>query len=750
MTVGNEGPPGLDASGPFPQAPHAREASEKASQSPGQPTAPEQVGTVPPSDEPPVLHLHAPDKTAQQGADAPAPLPDAPPEEASAHEAEREATIRAALNRVLTSSDLRGSPRLATFLRFVVEATLAGRAEQIKGYTIAVEALGRPPSFDPQADPIVRVEATRLRRALQSYYSHEGQDDPLRIQIPKGGYVPVFEMRPLPAPAPQPPSRPPGHGVADGETAAADSVVALSQATSSSPSPTPVGQQPASAATLALNSAPATRQMSGTGEEALSTPTALEQATPATAAATSQAQTRPHAGALSLPTTAAMPPPRRAGWRMALAGIAAVALLGALALPFLLSPSRSMGTAEADKVKLPLVEVGLLAGEGPPGLDLRRLEERLRDAFAQFDFVEVRSGADTDDTWVRDECRAPGQRSVFTLDGTAVPRADGSAALLLLHLRDRCAGVIVWSQTLNGLGGEAGPHSEMQMVSTVAIALMESYGVIPVRARSQALAHAPESGFGCIAEAFAVLRGDGSSAADIPRTCLAELTTRDRAFALGHAVRAAALLDAAVRSPAPVSDEDAALMLREAELAADLAPSSAFAARTLALTQIFLGETQVAIESAERALRLNPLDLDVAATAGQIFIAAGQVEKGEALLTSARAQGAARAPLQETYLALAAFLRSDPLAAQALVPQLSLHPSPQNRIALALALQMLGRAQDAHALVRSLTAEVYTPDAVRRLVQHLLPDGEICNKVLAALETAGLTPTVEDVALPRG
>lgn len=735
MTEGNEGPPGLESSGPFPQAPHAREASEKASAKPGQPAAPEPARPVLPAD---ATSAPTPDTPSAAMAPESAALPEETPEEASAHEAEREATIRAALNRILASSDLRGSPRLATFLRFVVEATLAGRAEQIKGYTIAVEALGRPPSFDPQADPIVRVEATRLRRALQSYYSHEGQDDPLRIHIPKGGYVPVFEMRPLPAPAPQ--KMPPGHGAAD--AISTPSPGTLSPAI---PAPASPGQEPSPAVAYDPHAAPV--QMAGTGEEKPSASTSALQDAPGLPAKTEQ----PHRPADLINPAAApvMPPPRRTGWRMALSGIAAAAVLGAVALPFLFSPPHSMGTAEADKVKLPLVEVGLLTGEGPPGLDLRRLEERLRDAFAQFDFVEVRSGAESDDAWARDECSAPGQRSVFTLDGTAVPRADGSATLLL-HLRDRCAGVIVWSQTLEGLSGEAGPRSEMQMVSTLAIALMENYGVIPVRARSQALAHAPGSGFGCIAEAFAVLRGDGSAPADIPRICLAELTTRDRAFALGHAVRAAALLDSAVRSPAPVSDDDAALMLREAELAADLAPSSAFAARTLALTQLFLGETEAAIESAERALRLNPLDLDVAATAGQIFIAAGQVEKGEALLTGARAQGAARAPLQETYLALAAFLRSDPHAAQALVPQLSLHPSPQNRIALTLALQMLGRAQDAHALLHTLTTEVYSPDAVRQLLQHLLPDGEIYRKVLSALETAGLNLTMGEAAPPRG
>ena len=103
--------------------------------------------------------------------------------------------IRAALARVTASRRLRACPRLASFLRFIVEATLAGRGERIKGYTIGVEALGRPESFDPQSDPIVRVEASRLRRLLADYYAGEGAADPVAIELPRGRYVPVFKRR---------------------------------------------------------------------------------------------------------------------------------------------------------------------------------------------------------------------------------------------------------------------------------------------------------------------------------------------------------------------------------------------------------------------------------------------------------------------------------------------------------------------------------------------------------------------------
>lgn len=99
---------------------------------------------------------------------------------------------RAALERIVGSDRFAASPRLANFLRFVVETTLSGQSECLKGYTVGVGALGRPDSFDPQTDPIVRVEAVRLRRALARYYAGAGARDPVVIEMPRGRYVPRF------------------------------------------------------------------------------------------------------------------------------------------------------------------------------------------------------------------------------------------------------------------------------------------------------------------------------------------------------------------------------------------------------------------------------------------------------------------------------------------------------------------------------------------------------------------------------
>jgi len=112
--------------------------------------------------------------------------------------------IRAALDRIAVSEAFRACPQLVAFLRYVVEATLRGGQDRIKGYTIAVEALGRGDDFNPQDDPIVRVEAMRLRRALQRYYANGGRNDAVQIVLPVGSYVPAFRRGDSPSEPPRP------------------------------------------------------------------------------------------------------------------------------------------------------------------------------------------------------------------------------------------------------------------------------------------------------------------------------------------------------------------------------------------------------------------------------------------------------------------------------------------------------------------------------------------------------------------
>lgn len=106
-----------------------------------------------------------------------------------------EQEVQAALERILGSAEFNSVSQLRQFLRFIVEAKLNGEAHLIKGYTIATTALGRPSSFNPTNDPIVRVEASRLRKRLEEYYNGSGEDDPLQIVMPVGTYEPKFIRR---------------------------------------------------------------------------------------------------------------------------------------------------------------------------------------------------------------------------------------------------------------------------------------------------------------------------------------------------------------------------------------------------------------------------------------------------------------------------------------------------------------------------------------------------------------------------
>ena len=105
------------------------------------------------------------------------------------------------LERILASRAFQGAGRSGALLRFLLERTFAGQAEQLKEYTVGAEALGRGDSFDPRTDAIVRVEISRLRSRLSHYYATEGAANPVRIAIPKGSYVPVFETAPGIAPS---------------------------------------------------------------------------------------------------------------------------------------------------------------------------------------------------------------------------------------------------------------------------------------------------------------------------------------------------------------------------------------------------------------------------------------------------------------------------------------------------------------------------------------------------------------------
>ena len=100
---------------------------------------------------------------------------------------------------MLASKGFANAGRLSRLLRYVVDQTLGGEADQLKEYSVGVEVFDRDDKYDPRLDSIVRVEAGRLRSRLDEYYNGEGAHAPLRITLPRGGYRAHFEARPDPA-----------------------------------------------------------------------------------------------------------------------------------------------------------------------------------------------------------------------------------------------------------------------------------------------------------------------------------------------------------------------------------------------------------------------------------------------------------------------------------------------------------------------------------------------------------------------
>jgi hypothetical protein len=108
---------------------------------------------------------------------------------------EAEAARRAQVERIFRSKAFRSSDVLRHLLSYLVDASLAGTADDLKEYTVAVDALGKPSSYDPRQESAVRMQVGRLRQKLAEYYRTEGVDDLIVVDLPKGGFRVVFEPR---------------------------------------------------------------------------------------------------------------------------------------------------------------------------------------------------------------------------------------------------------------------------------------------------------------------------------------------------------------------------------------------------------------------------------------------------------------------------------------------------------------------------------------------------------------------------
>lgn len=615
------------------------------------------------------------------------------------------AAVREALARLVESDDFRTSPQLSTILRFVVEATLDGRREAIKGYTIAVEALGRDPSFDPQVDPIVRVEATRLRRALQRYYAGAGAGEDIEIVIPRGSYVPQFvPRRPAVAGAPAPSDL--AAPVVEAETAV---------------------QAPASAGRAVVAPAAVAAAVGGSRPGLL-------------------ARARHWAGialvlaVLLLSFSVAFDVFDASGWRALVSslGLAPIERHNRLGIPMV--EVRTFDNVHSVTAAAMVSNAG--AGSEAGGeFPARALEVRIRDALARFDLLDVLASPDARPALSCNGSGAP--NSAFALAGLVESHDDASVSLLL-RLSDLCDGTIVWSREFDALRRTDDPTAvENELVREIMASLAEPYGVIQARARARVMSTggpAAAGPYGCVLLAYDYWRSYLPADHATARDCLEAAVRADGTFALGYALLAELYLDE-IRNGANPRANPPALnrALAAAEQAVELSPTSGYFRRVSLDVHSFRGERGSALAQGDIALQLNPYDVDTLADYGGRLISFGEVARGEVMLETALKVAPAMPPSIDYFRVLAAYLHGNGPAAAAAADRLMGDGFAPGLLARALASQMNGEAAAAKADVKRLVALVPAwkaePDA---MLAAFFPDPAVARRVGADLATLGL------------
>jgi adenylate cyclase len=551
--------------------------------------------------------------------------------------------IRDQLERIVASSAFDASRRNRAFLRFVVEETLAGRGDQIKAYTIGTCVLQRDDAFDPQADPIVRIEASRLRRSLERYYLIAGQDDPIRIDIPKWGYRPSFQRL------------------------------------------RSIGRE-------------------GVPSEDVAAPALQEAEQPV------------HPGRLR-------PPTRRAGKlgllmsRRALArGALAVAALASAAIVIAIGNWVWQATTEPEAV------VAETAGRGPSIIVLpfknlsgdpakAYLAEGLTDeilaSLAQFQalFVYARDTAAHYGAAGRYQELRRDLGVRYVLEGS-VREAEGHIRVTA-RLVDATTGIQLWASADEESGSGADLfRAQSDIARQVAIEIAQPYGVIASADLRliQRKAPASLSAYQCVLQVLDYYRHMSKARVEQARACLERATEDDPAYADAWALLGMSYLDQIRLRMVPTSRDQEALdrALSAAQRAADTAPDSALAHRSLLLVHAFRGEVEDAIAAGERALALSPNNAEILAEFGMRLALMGQWERGIAFIDEAIARNPYHPGWYHTAPALNYYRQGRYAEALEEARKIDAPGWVHNYTILAMIYGQLGRKEEARAATRQL------------------------------------------------
>jgi TolB-like protein/Tfp pilus assembly protein PilF len=550
--------------------------------------------------------------------------------------------IQAQLEQIVASSAFDASRRNRAFLRFIVEETLAGRADRIKAYTIATSVLGRDEAFDPQSDPIVRIEASRLRRSLERYYLKAGQDDAIRIDIPKWSYVPSFQRVP---------------SIHEGESP------------QDIPGQEPLGQErPPSSKDLELRT-----RRAGT-VRFLTTRLMLAQGAWAVLALVLAV------GALGIGlwmwSTANEPE----------AAVAEAASRGPsiIVLPFENLSGEPMKAYLADGISEEILtglaqfrELFVYARETGDrygaGASYRELHSDLGVRYVLEGSVREAAGR------IRVTARLVDATTEAQLWASAYEEAGSGADLFRV---------------------------QSDIARRVAVEIAQPYGIIATADMQLMRGKSPESlsAYECVLQVHHYYRHMSAERVDEARSCLERATESDPEYADAWALLGMSYLDQVRLRTVPRSHDEDLLdrALSAAQRAAEVGPDGALAHRSLLLVHSFRGEVKEALAAGERAVALSPNNAEILAEFGMRLALMGQWERGIGLIEQAIARNPAHPGWYHTAPALNFYRQG--LYAQALeeAKQIDAPGWVHNHTILAMIYGQLGQEEEARAAVRQL------------------------------------------------
>ena len=570
------------------------------------------------------------------------------------------ADIRSELDRMTVSDVFLKSPQLVSFLRFVVESTLHGKQDRIKAYTIGVEVLRRDTKFDPQLDPIVRVEATRLRRTIERYYATAGANDPVIIDLPRGSYIPTFRRR----------------------------------------------------------------------ETAVSRPALV-----------------PNKFERLFRFVRARP---------ILAGAALLSLIVVgVALAILLRQATHLIATASEQRSgngLPVVVMTPFTVVGTPGagaISATVLLEKMRDAFVRFESVNI-VAAPKEGTGPDGSSQAAEPRSDYRFHGFINYLPDG-AATVQVRLLDTQNGSDVWTQMFDRIEPRQDANAaEDSIVLATSATLFQPFGVIHARERVKHLATGEgDPRYRCIIEASESLRSFDPSQHLRAQGCLERLTAEIPSFGLGFRYLAVIYLRGYQFGVGSRPDGGPTLdkALQSARRAVELQPESSRGYNTLASIYLASGEVEQAFAASDRAIALNIYDMGVLGDYGGRMISAGEIDRGIALLRRAAGLGTVRPATHHFYLFLGNYLKGNLADAMYEANQLTSNTNPLGLLARALTAAQNGDHEKAlNLLDRLVVLQPAWRNNPRGQLEKLFPTPAIVDRLAGDLIAAGLAAT-RDVAV---